>query len=177
MKTVDFLDRLQLHRRSLYHFTDLENLPLIREHGLLPYRELRARGIEPPKPGGSEGSRKADADRGLDGFVHLCLVDNHPMNFKAKERGHIGETRYLEISPEVVLWEGVRGTSIVSNATASKILSLEFALDEMELDLLFHTHPGEIFSDKKLTTRYNEARKAEILIPACIPPSMIKNPT
>lgn len=175
MKVEKFLEHLKLYRRTLFHFTDIENLPSIRKHGLLPCRDLRARGIEPPKPGGNEESQRKDRERGLDQFVHLCLVTEHPMEYSARKSGHIGKARFLEISPEVVLWERVQGTSIVSNHHESKILALENVLDEFDLDILFHTHPGEIFSNKELTTRHNEALKAEILVPACIPPSMILN--
>lgn len=45
----------------LYHLTDEMNLPLIREHDILPCEELLSRRFVPPKPGGNDWSRDAAA--------------------------------------------------------------------------------------------------------------------
>jgi len=171
MLVADFLNSTGL--RHLYHFTDEENLPLIRQHGILPYAELVRRGMKPPKPGGNEWSREADAIKGVDAFVHLCLLDQHPMEFVARRDGHIGSTRFLQVSLKVLSIPGAMGCSDVSNKTGVAIRPIEQALDEMDLQILF----GGIvdFRNVGLRDRYNEAKKSEILIPAPIMPNLILN--
>lgn len=159
--------------RHLYHFTDEENLPLIREHGLLPYAELLRRDIVPPKPGGNEWSRGANSIKGVDRYVHLCLKDQHPMEYVARRDGHIGTTRFLQVSVKVLFFEGAMGCSDVANKSGVVIRPLEAALDEMDLEILFG---GRVdFTNQELRGRYNEAKKSEVLIPVPIPTNMIGN--
>lgn len=159
--------------QHIYHFTDEENLPLIRKYGLLPYAELLRQGITPPKPGGSEISREVDRYRGLDEYVHLCLKDSHPMEYVARQMGRIGRTRFLRISTEVLFCEDAMGCSGVANRNDMSILPLEKALDSIDIDILFGGRPD--FRNKEFQNRYNEAKKAEILIPSAIPQNLIKN--
>lgn len=171
MTVADFLQSNGI--THLYHFTDLRNLPLIQEHGLLPYTELVRRGIKPPHPGGNDWSRDADAVKGVDRFVHLCLKDQHPMEYVARQNGHIGATRFLRISTEVLSIAGVMGCSKVANKSDAAIRPIQEALDEIDLDILFRTRVD--FSNPEMRDRYNEAKKAEVLIPAPIPPDLILN--
>lgn len=167
----DFLARYQ--PQALYHFTDIRNLDSIRQHGLLAVTELELRGVEVPRPGGNEWSREADRFKGVDRYVHLCFVDNHPMEYRARESGHIGDTRYLRIDPSIILSEGVMGCSAVANRRDAKILSIEEALDEIDLETLLG---GKVdFSVREQRGRYNEAKKAEILIPIQISTRHILN--
>lgn len=171
MQVADFLNSTGL--RHLYHFTDEENLPLIREHGLLPYTELLRRGVAPPKPGGNDWSRDADSFKGVDRYVHLCLLDQHPMEFVARRDGHLGKTKFLRVSVEVLSFPGVMGCSDVSNKTGVAIQPIEQALDAMDLQILFG---GRVdFTNAELRNRYNDAKKSEVLIPAPIPPNLILN--
>jgi hypothetical protein len=171
MTIADFLSSTGI--TCLYHFTDERNLPLIREHGILPYTDLLSRGIVPPKPGGNDWSRDADAVRGVDRFVHLCLKDQHPMEYLARQNGHVGQTRFLRISTDVLHFPDVMGCSGVANKSGVSILPLEHALDAIDLAILFQGHVD--FSNEALKKRYNEAKKAEILIPARIPQELIHN--
>lgn len=65
------------------------------------------------------------------------------------------------------------GCSEVANKSNSKILSIEQTLDEIDLEILFRC-PFP-FSNEADKIRYKEARKSEILIPACIPQKLISN--
>ena len=123
----------------LYHFTDLANLPSIREYGLLPLRELRARGIRPPKPGGNELSHNLDKHRSLDAYVHLCFKANHDMEKSARREGRIGETRFLRIDVEVLRFQGVLGCPMVANGNdaVGQIKPIEEALEVIDLDVLY----------------------------------------
>jgi hypothetical protein len=159
--------------RHLYHFTDEENLPLIRKHGILSCRELSRRQVTPPKPGGNDWSRRADSLNKVDKYVHLCLLDRHPMEFLAKKDRHIGRTRFLKICIEVLSFPGVMGCSEVANKAGAILQPIEQALGVIDLEILF----GGIvnFQDENLRNRYNDAKKSEILIPKTIPPDLILN--
>lgn len=172
--TIDeFLERADLN--YLYHFTDEENLPSIRKHGLLPYADLQSRRIQIPKPGGNEWSHDADKRRGLDHFVHLCLKDDHPMEYQATQGGHLGTTRFLRVSCAVLRLDDLRGCATVANKSDAEIFPLENAFDAIDLEVLFEMPWQQVRADAALLKRYNEAKKAEILVPSCIPPELLLN--
>jgi hypothetical protein len=172
VRVEDFISHLG-YRRWLFHFTDIANLPLIRQHGLLSYAELMARGIDPPKPGGNDWSREVDQSRGLDHYVHLCLMDSHPMEFVAKRDGHIGPTRFLRVSTDILRTEGVVGCEKVANGGDAIVRPLTDALDHIDIDVLFDSHVD--FYDPPQRDRYNAAKKAEIMVPRHIPVDYILN--
>lgn len=159
--------------RHLYHFTDVENIPLIRKYGLLPYSKLLQRGISPPRPGGNDWSRGADTIKGVHRYVHLCLKDQHPMEYVARKKGHIGETKFLQVSVEVLFSPGVMGSDDISNKSGVAIRPIEKVLDTLDLNILFKDKVD--FSNPELCHRYIEAKKAEILIPSIIHPHLIIN--
>jgi hypothetical protein len=171
MRPQDFLARFR--PRHFFHFTDLRNLPSIRQHGLLAVSELEERQIVVPKPGGNEWSREADRLKCVESFVHLSLTDNHPMEFVARQNGHIGETRYLEIDPSAILQDDVMGCAVVANRGDAVVLPIADALDQMDLEILYGGRVN--FANLELRRRYNEAKKAEILIPRRIELRYIRN--
>ncbi len=162
----------------LYHFTDLENLPLIREHGLLSTQELQRRGITPPKPGGDTGSQISDARYGADRFVHLCLTNDNDMAYRKEEAGHIGPICYLEIHTNILREEGVSACETFTN-TGTPILPLAEALasglPDMEIIIEARESLLKVLSSEDSKTAYLKAKKAEILVPDCIPKSFILN--
>src|SRR5687767_3527238 len=87
------------HNR-FYHFTDGKNLPSIQKHGLLSMQELRRRNIQVPAPGGNEWSQDADIECGMDAYVHLTFIPNHPMEYPAKQEGRITDLRRLHLRTE-----------------------------------------------------------------------------
>jgi hypothetical protein len=187
MSVEDFLKFTGIS--CLYHFTDERNLPLIREHGILPYSELWRRGITPPCPGGDRISNILDAKRGYDRYVHLCLKSEHPMEYSKRKSGHLGLTRFLRVSTDILFYSNVVGCPGVANKTYLKTYPIDQALTKFDLKILFFQQPD--FSDdayhlykynaKKraeilsLRNRYKEATKAEIMIPSRIPQELIFN--
>ena len=99
-KLLEILGKL---KSSFYHFTDVRNLPSIRNHGILSMRAMRQMGSLPTAPGGNAWSQDADIGSGMDGYVHLCFFDEHPMEWLAKQDGRIERSVFLEISPEILL--------------------------------------------------------------------------
>lgn len=95
------------------------------------------------------------------------------MEYQARSHGHIGQTRFLRISCEVLRLEGVLGSAAVANKSGVEVLPLETALDQIDIEILFG---GKVdFSNPELRNRYNEAKKAEILVPNGIPQNLILN--
>lgn len=155
-----------------FHFTDTRNLPSIREHGLLSLRELGARGIPIPAPGGNPLSQEIDVSRGLDAYVHLSFTASHPMDYRAKMDGRIERSKYLQIDPAVAEIEGVVATLDVSNGRGVEPLPLRSALDGLDLEVLY-TRMN--WADPEVKKRLNAARRCELLIPGSVPREFIRN--
>ena len=101
---------------GIWHFTDKSNLDSIQKNkGLLALGELERRGIGIPSPGGNEWSHDADRIKGLDEYVHLAFVDDHPMLFRAKQEERIKDPIWLKIRSEIILGATVRFCSDVSS--------------------------------------------------------------
>ena len=158
---------------SLYHFTDLRNIPLIRElGGLYSLEKLTEMGIKVPHPGGNDWSHEADAAKGLDRFVHLCFKANHPMEFRAREAGRIGASIFLQIHPEVLSWTGVMFSDGVSNKSGVSLHTMEEAKTLIDFKVLYtRTNWG----DHAIQQRLQQAEKSEILVPDHIPLKLIRN--
>jgi hypothetical protein len=165
--TIDSLEKIPV----LYHFTDRRNLPLIRElEGLYPRAELVRRKVDVPAPGGNEWSRDADGLKGMDEYVHLCFRNNHPMEFLARQGGRIGDSIFLEIHPSVLQFKGVKFTPGVANK--SDIESVPIANAEIDYQVLYTRTD---WSDEDIQRRLKQAEKSEVLVPARIPLSHIRN--
>ncbi len=153
---------------GIWHFTDRLNLESIEEHGgLLPLTVLNDKGIKIPVPGGNEWSQDADKRKGVDKYIHLCFLDNHPMLFGAIQEGRIQDPIWLKIDVSVMLPPEVKFTSEVSNKSGVPILNHSEAVNEIDFEILF------TFIDWRGNTEIHERRKAaeksEILIPDIVP--------
>jgi hypothetical protein len=147
----------------IWHFTDKSNIDLIKKHnGLLSFGELERRGIEIPISGGNDWSHDADKTKGVHEYVHLAFVDDHPMLYRAKKEGRIPNPIWLKIKSSILLQEGVRFCSDVSNKSGVAILPADKAKNQIDFDVLF-TYLD--WRDAKIQTRKKAALKSEILIP------------
>lgn len=152
---------------GIWHFTDRSNLDLIKEHhGLLSLGELEKRGIEIPIPGGNEWSHDADQLKGVHEYVHLAFVDDHPMLYRAKQEGRIPNPIWLKIQSSILLEDGVRFCSEVSNKSGAAILTPEEAKERIDFDALF-TYMD--WRDPEIQARRQAALKSEILVPGFVP--------
>ena len=151
----------------VYHFTDRSNLELIQRHqGLLSLGELERRGIEIPVPGGNQWSHDADKMKGLDGYVHLAFVDDHPMLFLAKKEGRIPDPIWLKIDSSILLKDGVQFCSEVSNKSGVIIFNANEAKKRIDFDVLF-TYMD--WRNPDIQARRQAALKSEILVPNIVP--------
>jgi len=165
MKTI--IEKYNLD--GIWHFTDRTNLDSIQKYGgLLPLKVLNDKGIKIPIPGGNEWSHEEDERRGLDAYVHLCFLDNHPMLFRARQEGRIQDPIWLKIDASVMLSPNVRFTSEVSNKSGVRLLNHSEAVSEIDFEILlppFVDWRGK----QEIHDRRNAAEKSEILIPDKVP--------
>lgn len=149
--------------QNIWHFTDRSNWNSIQQHGgLLSLKKLNDRGIDIPMPGGNDWSHEADENRGLDKYVHLTFVSNHPMLYVAQQELRITNPIWLKIDVTVLMDLRVRFCSSVANGNGAKLLSHQEAVDEIDFEVLFTRmdwHNSEIHN------RRNAAEKSEILVP------------
>ncbi len=152
---------------GVWHFTDRSNLELIKEHnGLLSLGELERRGIEIPRPGGNEWSHDADKLKGLHDYVHLAFLDDHPMLYSAKQDGRIAAPIWLKIQLSVLVAEGVRFCSEISNRSDAVIIGADEAKEQIDFEVLF-TYMDWL--DEEVQARRQAALKSEILVPDFVP--------
>ena len=152
---------------GIWHFTDKSNLDLIVENkGLLSLGELERRKINIPIPGGNEWSHDADRMKGVQEYVHLAFVDDHPMLYRAKQEGRIPNPIWLKIDSSILLDANVRYTSEVSNKSGVPILQPEEAKEQIDIEVLFTRTD---WRNPDIKARKQAAIKSEILIPDFIP--------
>lgn len=88
---------------TLYHFTDKMNLDSIRKNGgLYSWYYCQQNDISIASPGGSAVSREIDTKKGLQDYVRVSFVRDHPMLYKAKSDKRISNPVILEIKTEVI---------------------------------------------------------------------------
>lgn len=169
MKVEEFISSYSI--ACFFHFTDTRNLPSIRGHGLLTLHEIKQRGIEVAAPGGNGWSNEEDTRRGLDRYVHLCLINEHPMEYVARVvEKRLKETRFVPVRSEILNWEGIRFTAGVANKSGSSLLTLEEACESLDFEVLYYRTN---WKDPEIQKRRNEARKYELLIPRSIPSDLL----
>jgi len=169
MTADEFITRFSV--KCLYHFTDLRNLPSIRQHGLLCLAESRQRAVSVAAPGGNQWSHDADARLGLDKYVHLCLFDQHPMEWTARRDGHVLQTAFLQIEPTVLGVDGVKFAPGVANKAGTGLLTLDEAIEQMDFEVVYTRLD---WKDRAVQERRQAARKYEVLVPTHVPVAMIR---
>ena len=159
----------------IYHFTDRRNLPSIREQeGIFSLELLESAEIQVAVLGGDNVSQATDRSKGLHKYVHLCFFDKHPMEYRAREAGRIGESIFLHIDPVVLEEDGVKFVPGMANTTGMPIYDLDEALDSglIDFDVLYTYMP---WADADIQVRRQQAEKYEILIPDFVSINLIRN--
>ena len=104
---------------ALYHFTDKENLQSIIDNGgLYSWKDAEEKGIAISKPGGSIDSHNLDRKKGLENYVRLSLVKEHPMKYVAKDENRQQQQVILVLAPELVFLKETKFSD--KNAAARK---------------------------------------------------------
>jgi hypothetical protein len=139
--------------------------------GILSLRQIIEKNISVPVFGGNQWSHVADMHKGLDNYVHLTFLDDHPMLYVAKRDQRINDPIWLFIDPSVLLNPGVRYSIDVSNKSGVEIIDEETAKNVIDFDVLFTFMD---WRNSEVQQRRRAALKSEILIPNIIPLDKIK---
>lgn len=142
--------------KSVWHFTDVSNLDSIGEHGLASLEKIVEEKISVTRFGADIVSHRLDFQKGLDSYVHLSFVDDHPMYHVSKGRGSIEKGIWIEFPLEIIFQDGVLFCDEVANKTGAKLYTKDEIANVIDFNTLVY---GRDFEQTK------EARKAEILIP------------
>jgi hypothetical protein len=159
----------------LYHFTDVTNLPGIRERGgIYATARLREMGVQ-FKPGGNDWSLEQDTRFGMDEFVHLCWATGHPMEYRIRQRDNTFRPRYLEIDRLILYEPGVVFSPGVANAVDMETFTVQEAVDGDMIDYdAFYGNIGSL-REPEPQARRQKAERAEILVPDFVPLRFIRN--
>lgn len=158
---------------NLFHFTDRSNLDSIKKHGgLYSIALLEKKGIKPQKPGGNDWSHEADRRNSVDKYVHLCFINQHPMQYVATQDKRITDCVWLEIDLSVLYFDSTRFTSDVANKSGVKIITSKQASTEIDFEALCCYLD---LSNTENKERKNKAKKSEILVLDFIPLELIRN--
>lgn len=171
MDVDNFIARMLRSGKNFYHFTDLRNLPSIRQNGYLRSRkELASKRIQIAAPGGNELSQQLDDACGMDGYVHCSLKTSHPMEEIARREGRVDRVIYLAVNPKILKAPGVKFTDGVSNKKGVNILSVEEAITKIDWEVL---HTFMQWRDPAINARLKIAEKCELIVPEKIPNELI----
>ena len=158
----------------LYHFTDVANLPKIREFdGLLATAHLRAAGEE-FCAGGDEDSLSLDARCGMDRYVHLCFQQRHPLAGRIKERKPEANLIYLEIDRAILHQPGVLFATGVGYANDARTVTLAEACEENLIDFQA-LYTWTDWRNPEVQAKRRAAELCEILVPDYVPMTFIRN--
>ena len=149
--------------KSFWHFTDVSNLETIKKYGIQSLKNIKELKITVNRFGANELSHDLDIKRGLDKFVHLSFISDHPMYHIAKKEGRISNPIWIEIDINILYYKECYFCPIVANDTNARFYSFE-EIEKINFDRMFY---GD-FESKK------EARKAEILVRDSIEKDFIK---
>lgn len=147
-KIKNFL--FQYNIKSLWHFTDLSNINLIKKYGLLSLEQIRKKNLKNVKFGGNELSHKLDIKKGLDKYVHISFLKDHPMFYTTKNRRSIINPVWIEIDINLLFEKKIFLCKTVANGNNSELLPLYKIFD--------------IDFEKMFNNIRTEARKAEVLV-------------
>lgn len=121
----------------------------------------------------SEESRAVDHHYGIDGFVRLCFMNQHPMEWRAKEDGRLEDTVFLEVSPEVLQFDGVRIADGVAYAHDANIYDdFDAAATQLDWEVIFTRMD---WKQPAIKGRLLRAKKYELLVPNHVPIDLIHN--
>ena len=155
---------------KLYHFTDRDNLEsIIKNGGLYSWADCEQKDITISKPGGGQLSRQLDSRDGLQNYVRVSFVTQHPMMYVAMNEERISNPVILEIDPEVVYWNDTLYADRNATKTGANVGGT--------LDDLKRVHFQSVKACKYFDLDESEQQfyQAEVLVKNFIPLQYIKN--
>lgn len=150
---------------SIYHFTDKANLKMIEKFDIQSLKNIHMFNIPVEHFGANETSHIIDKNRGLDEYVHLSFIKDHPMYHVAKKRGSIINPVWIEIDISVLYKQDTLFCNEVANAYGARTFTLDNVLKNIDFNTMLF--------EKDFGIR-KEARKAEIMVFDSISTYLIK---
>lgn len=153
----------------LYHFTDHSNLKSIKENGgLYSWYYCDKNNIVIPMTGNSTLGRSLDLEFGLEDYVRLSFIKDHPMKHVAMNEGRITRPYLLKVSIEVCYFENTRFSDMnAADRRHTNGDSVDF-LSSLRFDL-FHKSYFDLNPIEK------KQHQAEVLVKTWIPAEYITN--
>jgi hypothetical protein len=153
----------------LYHFTDHSNLKSIKENGgLYSWYYCDKNNIVIPMTGNSSLGRSLDLEFGLEDYVRLSFIKDHPMKHVAMKEGRITRPYLLKVSIEVCYFENTRFSDMnAADRRHTNGDSVDF-LSSLRFDL-FHKRYFDLNPIEK------KQHQAEVLVKTWIPAEYITN--
>ncbi len=147
---------------SIWHFTDLSNLESIKKHGVLSLRNIINSRIDVACYGANELSHNLDVSKGLDQFVHLSFIKEHPMQYVKTKSGEIPNPVWLEIDASVLFKNRSIFSKQVANKSGAKLYgNINDLAKYIDLDVLWSRTD---WSNPQIQQRRKEAKYGEIMI-------------
>ena len=158
----------------LYHFTDMVNMPKIKElDGLYSTAKLREMGVDFCS-GGDQDSLSLDVRCGMDQFVHLCFELRHPMAERINERNLDANLFYLKIDREILYQPGVMFATGVGYASGVRTVPVADAAAQNMIDFqVLYTYMP--WADSQVQARRRAAELCEVLLPDFVAMKFIRN--
>nr|WP_246252360.1 DarT ssDNA thymidine ADP-ribosyltransferase family protein [Sulfitobacter algicola] len=168
-----FIERIRAGHvlKSLYHFTDRQNLTSINQHGILSKNEMKRRGFWPVKPSGNQWSWDADDIKGISDYVSICMTRDHPMCHTAVVEQRISDPCDICIDPIVLNQEGVLFCFDIANKTGVSLQALTDILPQIDTAVLYDRTD---WKNAEIQDRLKKVKKYEILIPNAVPTNIIQ---
>ena len=155
---------------KLYHFTDRDNLQsIIQNGGLYSWADCEEKGISIAKPGGSDSSRSLDARDGLQRYVRVSFVTQHPMMYVAMNEGRISNPVLLEIDPQVIYWKDSKYADRNATKNGARVGG------NVEDFKAIHFSSVKVLKHFDLDDEEQKFYQAEVLVKNFIPLEYIKN--
>lgn len=158
---------------SIYHFTDKANLKTIEQYGLQSLRNILTKNILVKHFGAEELSHILDERRGLDKYVHLAFIKDHPMYHIAIARGNLIDPVWIELDSSILYDKNTLFCDKVANQNGAKTFTIDDIPNKIDLSML--TYDGYLSQEEWKVRK--EIRKAEIMALKNIPTNKIKGIT
>lgn len=146
---------------SVWHFTDESNLESIKNHGLLSLDLITKQNIHVPCFGANLLSHSLDRNLGLDKYVHLALIKEHPMQYVKTRDGIIPNPVWLEIDISVLFENKTFFSKDVANKNGVKHYNIEYLAQNLDLEVLWGKTD---WRDPSIKQRRVVAKKSELMV-------------
>lgn len=147
-------------KTSVWHFTDKSNLVSIEKYGLLSLDIITKEDIYVSCYGADELSHRLDRSHGLDKFVHLSLIREHPMQYIKTRNGDIPDPIWLEIDASVLFENHSIFSDQIANSNSAKLYGIDELDQIVDLEVLWGRAN---WSNPSISHRRKIAKKSELM--------------